>query len=377
MDLVLHIGHGKTGSSALQSFLANNSEILKEYGVLYPKHESFNLAKKGYISTGNILAKEDLFEAIEDSISEASINKKITSILFSSESLFMKIIRNHKKIKILDKKYNLTVIMYVRNPLDHALSAYGQMVKRGGETRLISEWIKNYRALDQVIKLIKICKVSSIRLNIINYSNIESIEKSFLNVLLNNNSQDFLKKCTIQENLVVNRSLSKVEYEIQRNFNKYFGKRSSKFISDQLVNSLPFIESEKESIDEYTLNHFIKNNREKVEFINSFLDEKNKLDLSKPKDITYNSKVHQISSDQIEVLTESISNKIKQKSQAALVDSDANILRNIALKYEREETLNIEEATYLMQLASKARPNGEFIKNKYLKYNKKIIEIPK
>ena len=35
-DLVIHVGHGKTGTSAIQSFLALNQAKLREFGVIYP-----------------------------------------------------------------------------------------------------------------------------------------------------------------------------------------------------------------------------------------------------------------------------------------------------------------------------------------------------
>jgi len=54
LKLTLHIGHGKTGTSALQSFLALNENLLLEYGICYPKNYTFDAAKKGYISSGNL-----------------------------------------------------------------------------------------------------------------------------------------------------------------------------------------------------------------------------------------------------------------------------------------------------------------------------------
>jgi len=54
MNLYLHIGHGKTGSSALQSFLALNSNLLENYRIEYPEHASFENAINGKISSGNL-----------------------------------------------------------------------------------------------------------------------------------------------------------------------------------------------------------------------------------------------------------------------------------------------------------------------------------
>ncbi|WP_350588072.1 hypothetical protein [Psychrobacter sp. 78a-MNA-CIBAN-0178] len=52
-----------------------------------------------------------------------------------------------------------------------------------------------------------------------------------------------------------------------------------------------------------------------------------------------------------------------------LKDSDANILRDIALKYDENIRLSKQDACYLMMLAQRARPNGEFISNKVKEYS--------
>ena len=47
--LILHIGHGKTGSSYIQSFLANNILKLKENGIKYPKPRDLLKQKRGLL----------------------------------------------------------------------------------------------------------------------------------------------------------------------------------------------------------------------------------------------------------------------------------------------------------------------------------------
>ena len=54
MRLHLHVGHGKTGSSFLQSWLAQNrSELLRVGGVHYPVADSDQRARSGRFSMGN------------------------------------------------------------------------------------------------------------------------------------------------------------------------------------------------------------------------------------------------------------------------------------------------------------------------------------
>ena len=52
-EIILHIGHGKTGTSYLQSCLALNRQKLLDIGIDYPEDRSFKSAKKGEITSGN------------------------------------------------------------------------------------------------------------------------------------------------------------------------------------------------------------------------------------------------------------------------------------------------------------------------------------
>lgn len=370
MNLFLHVGHGKTGSSALQSFLAINRDLLLSYGIDYPKGGAFDNAKKGYISSGNIPNPRavKLTEYIEN------YNGISSTLLFSSEALMSVFREAPGELRSLNKKYNLIVILYVRNPIDYCFSAYGQSVKRGGQENDFASVIDNVNNLDQVCEFIELCKNLGVDLKVINYSNVSNIEKSFFNVFLGSKCKEFLGEAVRPKASIVNRSLSRVECELQRKFNKYYGANSSRFVSDVLVNHAPDIKSEKEFIDSESLDHFIAANHKKVDYINQFLDKENKLVLKKPTDITPQTDCYEISAKQIDVLTQSISNQLKltvknrDSANNILANKDADFLRDIALKYEKQQSLTLEDAHYLMSLAHKARPEGPVIKRKVAEF---------
>ncbi|MEA2016940.1 MAG: hypothetical protein U9N59_00710 [Campylobacterota bacterium] len=366
MKLTLHIGTQKTGSSALQSFFALNSDLLADYDILYPEHSSFSSAKIGEVSSGNLPSgANEWINYIEKLPKDESKH-----ILFSNEVLFNHIFSSHENFISLHKKNDLTLIMYVRNPLDHLFSSYGQHIKRHGETRKISNWLHNFQYIDKVIKVIRLCKDNKLNLHLINYSKVDSIERSFFNVLLGNKCEQFLKKAQFTKTKTINRSLTRVEYEIQREFNKHIGANSFKFISDVLVNKTPEIKSEKEYIEMEAIKIFIDQYQEKVLFINTFLDKDKELELEIPQDIKPQGDTFEISSKQIAVLVESISQQILKPSNTILANNDADYLRDIALKFESKESLTIQDAHYLMGLAHKVRPGGPVIKAKLDNYNK-------
>lgn len=61
---------------------------------------------------------------------------------------------------------------------------------------------------------------------------------------------------------------------------------------------------------------------------------------------------------------------VSNKSDASLLNEDADILREIALKYDNNKKLTIDDAYYLMRLAKRARPNGPVISKKISDYEK-------
>lgn len=368
--MTLHIGHGKTGTSALQSFLALNENLLLEYGICYPESYTFDAAKKGYISSGN-LADARKYEELIYQVTSKQISNHY---LFSNETLMVKMLGNPLSLQNLAREFTLELILYCRNPLDHVFSSYGQSIKREGNTKSMSEWIESFNRPQQVAEMITLCEDIGVTLKLINYSKIESIEKSFCDVLLGEKSHDFLQNAQFTKTKTINRSLSRVEYEIQREFNKYMGAKSSIFVSDALVNNAPDIESEKEYIATEDLKLFIQKHRDSVNYINNFLDKDKQLELNMLEEIKPQTQKYEISSKQIAVLTESISTQMLKQSNADLQNRDADNLRDIALKFENKKPLTLQDACYLMGLAHKARPTGPLIKQKLAIYEKELKE---
>jgi hypothetical protein len=68
-----------------------------------------------------------------------------------------------------------------------------------------------------------------------------------------------------------------------------------------------------------------------------------------------------------ELLADVIGNK-------PIEDYHADAHRDIALKYERNEPLSLQDAVYLMEVAHKLRPKGPLIKNKMDEYRKLMTE---
>jgi hypothetical protein len=140
--LILHLGPGKTGTSALQTFFSKNYEVLKEQGVLYPWPDQ-NQAQ-GSIGPGNFLAllpavnhspEDPCNDLLEDFFSKLDLEctPKIHTIVLSSEVLgevSCEVWKNFlKKAKI--RNFDVECIVSVREFYTWAFSWWGEHLRLG------------------------------------------------------------------------------------------------------------------------------------------------------------------------------------------------------------------------------------------------------
>ena len=134
---IVHIGHGKTGTSFIQSSLALNQSALRKLSISYPTCSSFDDAIKGLTTSGN----GELFERgydIQDS--------DFPSLLFSGENLFHTLVHSDGLIlkKSLGNKFDqLKIVLYTRDVLDMLVSTWGQLVKKMGATIGLDEYLES------------------------------------------------------------------------------------------------------------------------------------------------------------------------------------------------------------------------------------------
>lgn len=165
MKLYLHIGTEKTGSSFIQSYLANNRKILLKHNIFFPtagKREAD--MKAGRISPGNASQLNLLLDNGKwDSASEWLKQKKIeaehqncSKVLLSNEIL----IKTFSKENVLQQFIQLCdltgfecqdLLLIIREPVSQALSLYKHRSKRGG-MQPIKEWLHNHYSLPDCLE---------------------------------------------------------------------------------------------------------------------------------------------------------------------------------------------------------------------------------
>ena len=156
MKATLHIGAPKTGTSALQSFLSRNRELLP---FPYPPGRGDGGQRQGRVSTGNAV---DIAHALRDGEMERATEQLIDGGVFSSELLW-----TAPRLKTLCsflETFDATVIFYARPQIEQCPAGYMQRVTNNGFTGTFEEWFdkanvrllyaRRYKMLSDVSRVI-------------------------------------------------------------------------------------------------------------------------------------------------------------------------------------------------------------------------------
>ena len=176
MRLALHIGHGKTGSSALQSWLARHSEALLVQGIAYPlcspvSGHTEREAAQGRFSMGNGFVFEELL-ATGRLGDQAWIPPQAHTLVFSCERWTRQWRQRWPEIQCSAAAagFQTDVLLLVRDPLDHAHSLYRQMVKAHGYAADLDTWMSEYELPEVVLEVLEALERLSLPCAIHNYS---------------------------------------------------------------------------------------------------------------------------------------------------------------------------------------------------------------
>lgn len=265
-QLYLHIGCGKTGSSALQIWLNQNANALKENGYNYPTF-NINIKDDYQITSGNgtHLVNAIKNNSVKDFLSQIA-NSKENKTVFSSEAFQILSYDEIKKLKESSKDagFEIRVIAYVRNLYEMAYSSYMQLVKRHGYTESLDFYLSQINTFQQ-FNVIDIWASVFEEITVLHYdTESENLDLSFLKSIgLPKEKIPRMKKNK------VNRSLTLLESELIRSLSKNIKKRFtlnidniSTFISDNIIKESP----EKETNTFY--------NKEVIENLKSKFSEK-------------------------------------------------------------------------------------------------------
>ena len=361
-DLMLHIGHGKTGTSFIQSILVLNKAKLEDHGVLYPEHVSDANALTGKITSGN-----------GELILEGSyVLQSDKNYLFSNENLFNTLLSNNTLERVaIHRGFNLRVFLYTRNVFEVLFSGWGQWVKRGGSVKDLDAFLLDDTSNMPFAKVkawLDLAEKHGFELVVRNYSNYKSnIADIFLGDVLRSKVLDFDIKRPAAA--TINRSLTHAEYEIQRAFNRNMAD-SSRFVSDALVDGCPDVKASKLKCKSATYDTIVERISPLIDEINARISPAERVKIE-PREAVVDdgdAREYSLSPSQIEVVVRSICKEIERR----LFDGDANYLRDIADKIVGGKELRLADALDLMKLAKRARPGGEYISKRVDEWNSEL-----
>lgn len=247
--LFLHIGCGKTGSSAIQLWLHENSETFKKHGVYYPTFGQKNLHDYSITSGNGVHLVSELRKGNIVSLI-ARNTKEFQGNLFYSSEVFQNL--QEHEIQELEKtarqfNYEIIIIAYVRDVYDIVYSSYLQLVKR----HLFSDTFSNFVRTRKTLQQFTVIKKFELYFNSIKLIHYESekdhgLEKPLCNIIgVDYSAIPLMKKNKVNRSLTINESeLMKIINELYKeNFSRDNFTFCSK-ISDGLIYNNPEKETE-------------------------------------------------------------------------------------------------------------------------------------
>lgn len=231
-NIYLHIGCGKTGSSALQIWFSQTADTLRTHGIIYPQDRKIDSSYE--ITSGNGGSAVESIQAgnAKNFFEKLLANNPAGDLLLSSESF--QILSSEQIIElrsILDEyKLNPVVIAYVRNLYDFAWSAYNQMVKRHGCGISFKDFAFSNVWRPLIRQHLDVLDAFASHFNVIRVIHYDSeksrLDLAFLEAIgLNSASIPRMRSA------IVNRSLSLFELELMRRLN---GVIASRFNTENL-----------------------------------------------------------------------------------------------------------------------------------------------
>ena len=277
MRLMLHVGHGKTGSSWLQSWLAINSKILaSKFNVKYII-SSNDPSFKGHFSMGNSYILEPYLNGkiMHPSNFIDDLDPQGT-LLFSGEKL-MKILPScHHRLEEIATILGTEqpeILLMLRDPFDHALSLYNQKIKSQGLKVSFSSYLPTYNLPSKILFFLRKFPTA----HVFHYDNYRTkLHAPFLDLLrLPDNEWDF----PLFE--LVNRSLSQSELKLMRLINCFLPIKASKLIGRRLTLMRPSRTEQNISsrLDTILVREFITRWRPVVDSINLLIPKESAIKL--------------------------------------------------------------------------------------------------
>ena len=273
--IVLHAGHGKTGTSAIQSALAISADALLKNGINYPiDPNERQRAARFEITSGN-WKHNPAISLSEQCLQLAASNAAGHTIVLSSESLFWHLTDFVKQQEQWSEAVEIHVILAVRELEEMLSSEYQQRVKRHGESKPFEQFLRRRHFISshhkKAAEVLTELSQHNIPITLINYSaHKKTISKRVFEAL---GCSDLFPNQKMGD-LVINRSLSQKELQMLMMINALYYDQFpwiSARLSDALAKNLPNTQTQRSRISPQSLKRLYEKNDSYLQIINSHL----------------------------------------------------------------------------------------------------------
>ena len=273
--IVLHAGHGKTGTSAIQSALAISAEDLLKNGINYPiDPNERQRAARFEITSGN-WKHNPTISLSQQCIQLAASNIDGQTIVLSSESLFWHLPEFIDQKDQWSDAVEVHVILAVRELEEMLSSEYQQRVKRHGESKPFEQFLKQRHFISshhkKAAEVLTQASQHNIQITLLNYSR---HKKTISQRVFDAIGCSDLFPSDQMSGLVINRSLSQKELQMLMMINALYYDQFpwiSARLSDALAKSLPNTETQRSRISPQSLEKLYEKNDPYLQIINSHL----------------------------------------------------------------------------------------------------------
>jgi len=255
MELILHVGHGKTGSSFLQSALATSNFDSLSYPVSETQKAK---AQIGRLTSGNVTYASGCFDVFRGR--EFRSNK----LLLSSESMFRPLVNGCllDDVNAALEPSKIQLLLFVRNPLENAVSSYFQAVQKGFESADLDSYLRNFKRPKQVAEAIR--HSEGAELHIANYS-VHRKE------LLQKFSEWIGDTLPPPNSRVANRSLTIDEAAFICRLNRLLPRGATNGLGSRLCAELPEVKGRSVALPRQVLDDFVIRMKDQIDEVHELL----------------------------------------------------------------------------------------------------------
>ncbi|SHN12163.1 hypothetical protein [Roseibium suaedae] len=235
--IFLHVGHGKTGTSATQKAFMELQDTLKSRGILYPDHPSRRKALRGGTTSGNVTPEvPGWFQRQILDVADAC--KEFGTLVFSNENMILRQNEFVDLVRARKSDFTFHFIVSVRDPVEMVQSHFNEAVKRGGYTGTLLAIAERENHINHATNLVRFCEAEGIPVSVLNYSRIRSgITERILAIV--DPSLPSGGMPGLSTSRIINRSLSPVELRLVHWTNRNLGGTVGRRFAQALLYVIP------------------------------------------------------------------------------------------------------------------------------------------